>query len=150
MKKLDSIELLHANGDSTIIDSIGIFDLRIEDVVEDWEINEEGGLERSFSCNSLELAILYNTNDEDLEVIKALQEQKDIFGFVLSYKKKKKVKEFDLPYIEESEEDLTNILQLVHDIDMTEITEEVLEEGDRLLLINISIENLEFEDEGVD
>lgn len=148
--KLNSIELLHANGDTTIIEKDAILDLVIEDVTENWELNDKGGISKSKSCGSLELAILYNTNDDDVDVIHNLQKQTDLVGFVLYHKKNKKKKEFELPYLMESEEDYNNIFQFVNDIDMNEIADEVIEEGDRILAITVAIENLEIEEEGVD
>jgi len=146
MKKLSSIELLHANGDSTVIGSESIVDLQIGEIVQNWELNEELQLEKMFECQSFHLEIVYQENEEAKEVIEGLLSQTDLEGFILAYHKSDKVKIFDLPYLEESDDDSTNIFQVTYSIDVNDLVEGAAQ-GTRLLLIDIDVDNLEFEDE---
>ncbi len=149
MKKLDSIELLHANGDSTVIEKDGILDIVIDEVTKNFELNDEYGFNKVYSCAGFHLEIYYNDKDEDKEVVERLMEHRDLAAFILHFDKTDKVKEFELPYIEESDEDQNNIFEVVVELDVQDIINEA-EEGDRVIAIDISMENLEFIDEGVD
>lgn len=149
MKKLDSIELLHANGDSTIFDAESILDLSIEEITENWDLNDESKMEKTFTCLSFHLEVVYHEDEEDKDVVEELLTQKDIIGFLLNHKKSDKVYMFEVPYIEKSEEDVTNIFELVYKIEVNEIIEGA-DEKDRILLIDIDISNEEIEEEGFD
>lgn len=149
MKKLSSIELLHANGDSTVILKESILDVIIEDITENWELEDDYSFEKIYSCSGFHLEILYNEEDSDKDVVEGLLSQRDLAGFVLYYKKEKNYKTFELPYIGESEEDLNNIFEVAINLDIKDIIENA-EEGMRAIVLDVSMENLEFEDEGVD
>ena len=150
MKKLDSIELLHANGDSTIIKKESIFNIVIEDITQNWELGDGYRLDKEYSCSGFHIEILYNQEEDDKEVVERLLNQKDLAGFVLYYgKKKKKWHAFELPYVEEDEDSLNNIFEVAVELDIKEIYSDA-KEGDRIIALDISMENLEFEEEGFD
>ena len=149
MKKLDSIELLHANGDSTVITKDSIVDIVIEDVTQNWGLNDEYAFEKVYSCDGFHLEILYNQEDDDKEVVERLLDHRDLSGFVLHYEKKDKVHMFELPYIDEGEDSLVNIFEVAVELDVKEVYNDG-NEGDRIIAIDISMENLEFEEEGFD
>ena len=149
MKKLDSIELLHANGDSTFLEKESIVDIVIEDITENWELVDEYSFERKYSCTGFHLEILYNQEEDDKEVVERLLAHTDLAGFVLYYKKKDKVDMFELPYVEEEEDSFNNIFEVAVELDIKEVYGDA-NEGDRIIALDISMENLEFEEEGFD
>lgn len=144
MKKFESIELVHLNGDSTVIVQEGILDLHIEEVTKDYDFID-GELVKSLSCKSFTLDILYNEKDDDAEVIKYLVKNETIIAAILKYEKDK-VKEIDLPYLPMSDEDEANAFQITTDVALGELIEEIEEDGDKVLSIDISIYNMEFEE----
>ena len=148
MKKLDSIELLHANGDSTILVKESIIDIVIEDITQNWDLGDDYKFERKYSCTGFHLEILYNEEEDDKEVVERLLTKNDLAGFVLYYEKEK-VQMFELPYVEEDEDSLNNIFQVAVELDIKEIYSDA-NEGDRIIALDISMENLEFEEEGFD
>lgn len=146
MKKLDSIELLHANGDSTILVKESIVDIVIEDITQNWELGDEYVFDKVYSCSGFHLEIFYDSEEDDKEVVDRLLEKKDLAGFILYYNKKEKVHMFELPYAEEEEESLNNIFQVSVELDVKEIYNDA-KEGDRIIALDISMENLEFDKE---
>jgi len=149
MKKLDSIELLHANGDSTILVKESIVDIVIEEVTQNWELGDEYSFDKVYSCSGFHLEILYNSEEDDKEAVERLLDKKDLAGFILYYNKKDKVHMFELPYVEEEEGSLNNIFQVSVELDAKEVYNDA-KEGDRIIALDISMENLEFEEEGFD
>lgn len=149
MKKLDSIELLHANGDSTIITKESIVDIVIEDITQNWELGDEYNFYKEYSCSGFHIEIYYNQEEDDKEVVERLLTHRDLAGFILHYEKKGKWQGFELPYVEEDEDSLTNIFEVAVELDVKEMYSDA-KEGDRIIAIDISMENLEFEEEGFD
>ena len=78
MKKLDSIELLHANGDSTILVKESIVDIVIEEVTQNWELGDEYSFDKVYSCSGFHLEILYNSEEDDKEAVERLLDKKDL------------------------------------------------------------------------
>jgi len=149
MKKLDSIELLHANGDSTILTKESIVDIVIEDITENWELGDKNKFDRIYSCGGFHIEILYNQEEDDKEVVERLLEHRDLAGFILYYKKKDQVHMFELPYVEEEEDSLNNIFEVAVELDVNEIYNDA-NEGDRIIALDVSMDNLEFDEEGID
>jgi hypothetical protein len=143
MKKLSSIELLHENGDSTIIDGDAVLDLVLDDVVEQWELDEKNRFVKEYACSGLHLEVLYHEQDSDKEAVTNLLKQTDISGFVLYIGKKEKAKVFDLPYLNESEEDVLNVFEVAFEVDLSEVFEEASKE-EKLIVIDVSMDNIDF------
>jgi hypothetical protein len=146
MKKLDSIELLHANGDSTIIVKESILDIVIEDITQTWVLEDEFQFDKIYTCSAFHLEILYNQEEDDKEVVEHLLEQRDLVGFIIYYNKKDKVHMFELPYLEVSEEDENNIFELAFELDINELVEDA-KEGDKVIALDVSMDNLDLEED---
>jgi hypothetical protein len=149
MKKLDSIELLHANGDSTILTKESIVDIVIEEITENWELGDAYKFDRVYTCGGFHIEILYNQEEDDKEVVERLLDHRDLAGFILYYDKKDEVHMFELPYVEEEEDSLNNIFEVAVELDIKEIYNDA-NEGDRIIALDVSMDNLEFEEEGID
>jgi len=146
MKKFESIELVHLNGDSTVIIHEGVLDLHIEDVTKDYDFID-GEILKSLNCKSFMLDILFNENDEDVDVIKYLIENQNIISVILNYEKGK-YKEIDLPYLPVSEEDETNVFQMTSEIVLKEVFQDAeVDDDDKILSLDISIYNFTEEEE---
>lgn len=146
MKKLESIELLHANGDSTVLGVDSILDLSIEEVTQNWDLNDESKFEKTYTCLAFHLEVVYHEDEEDKDVVEDLLTQKDIVGFILAHKNTDKLHQFEVPYIEKSEEDSSNIFELAYKVEVSEIIEGA-DDGDRILLIDIDLSNEDVEED---